>query len=89
LIILDVSRNKLTSLPVRLGECSMLEQLLGQENRIVSLPEEIGRCSKLRLVDLKNNCLETTPVELVCRVDSLVYLDLEGNPCNAVVRGIL
>lgn len=89
LIILDASHNELTSLPDTLGECLMLEQLLVQENRILSLPEEIGRCSKLRRVDLKNNCLETTPVDLVCRVDSLVYLDLEGNPCNAVVRGML
>jgi Leucine-rich repeat (LRR) protein len=81
LVKLNASNNKLVSLPESLGECSALEELKVRENQLASLPDGIRNCSKLVHLDLANNLFVLKPDDLVVYIDSLSYLDLQGNPC--------
>jgi hypothetical protein len=55
IVRLDLSRNKLTSLPKELC-CPMLEYLDVGRNNLKGLPSEIGNCTKLKtLIALSNN----------------------------------
>ena len=81
LMKLNASNNKLVTLPSTMGECSMLEELMIRDNQLSSLPDGIRNCSKLVHLDLANNHFLKNPDDLVLSIDSLAYLDLQGNPC--------
>eukprot|EP00913_Durusdinium_trenchii_P001755 g1626.t1 len=53
--LLDMSFNKLQSLPKSITQAQVLEELLVNNNRISSLPEEIGRLQALRDFNLNAN----------------------------------
>ncbi|XP_038066623.1 plant intracellular Ras-group-related LRR protein 5-like [Patiria miniata] len=81
LVTLDLSFNKLVTLPKSIGGMQCLQELSAAHNRIVVLPSQIGDLSKLRVVDLTGNLLRSIPGEVfaggLCH--SLLILKLGGN----------
>jgi Leucine-rich repeat (LRR) protein len=76
---LDLSNNRLTSLPPDLGRLNSSLQVLNvSSNRLVSIPRSIGLLSQLRILDLSSNCLHELPIELV-DLNSLQTLDVSRN----------
>ena len=55
------SQNKLTSLPVQIGELKCLSSLNLSNNSISALPAQLTHCSALTILDLSHNQLETLP----------------------------
>lgn len=78
LLVLNVSRNQLVTLPPDLGNLVLLRELLLANNRIPSLPREIARCVQLRKLDLHRNFLTQLPRELQ-HCERLEEIDVSNN----------
>ncbi|GMS83141.1 hypothetical protein PENTCL1PPCAC_5316, partial [Pristionchus entomophagus] len=66
---LDLSQNKLTTLPAFIGLFQELKQLHLSENLLQSIPDEIGELRKLEVLNISNNRLKELPKTLVgCKV---------------------
>jgi len=58
---LDLSNNKITSLPSNIGSFKMMKNLTLARNRIPSLPDDIGKMSKLENLNASHNLLQSIP----------------------------
>ncbi|BBN63756.1 leucine-rich repeat-containing protein kinase family protein [Pseudomonas syringae] len=56
--VLNLSSNRLTSLPDDLGRLTRLRVLFASDNAFTHLPESIGQCPQLQIVGLKANRIE-------------------------------
>lgn len=75
---LNVSHNKIRSLPETLGNLQWLEVLTCTDNKIDHLPETIGNLQKLEVLDAHNNCLAELPQSIWnCR--SLAKINVTSN----------
>jgi Leucine-rich repeat (LRR) protein len=61
---LDLSNNKISSLPTNIGAFKMLKTLTLSKNKITSIPEDLGKLSKLENLYLSFNLLQTVPETL-------------------------
>ncbi|ELA41931.1 uncharacterized protein VICG_00948 [Vittaforma corneae ATCC 50505] len=75
---LDLSRNKLETLPPEIGELKNLKILCLHGNKLKSLPDSIGELENLQYLDLSGNKLESLPAEMK-KLTNLQYLDLSNN----------
>jgi predicted nucleotide-binding protein len=75
---LDLSKNKLTNLPLQLFTLANLVELRLRENAIATLPRAIGNLTRLSTLDIANNRLKSLPAE-IGRLSNLVDLKLGGN----------
>ena len=79
LIVVDMSHNKLDSLPDRLlFWCSSVRKFDVSNNHLKELCSEIGALENVQLVDVSNNRLTVLPEEST-RMKKLVKLSLGGN----------
>lgn len=76
--LLDLSQNRLQSLPAQFCQLRELSNLKLDDNELVCLPFHIGRLSKLRFLSAAHNQLAVLPGDF--RKLSLENLDLFGNP---------
>jgi hypothetical protein len=72
---LDLSANRLRTLPEWVCECTQLEYLELSRNQLYSLPDCIGNMKRLRYLSVNRNPLASLPASLAY-CDSLEYLDL-------------
>lgn len=81
--ILNLSRNKLTSLPASLCKISTLRRLYINDNQLdfEGIPSGIGKLGRLEIFSAANNQLEMIP-EGLCRCGSLKKLNLS---CNRLI----
>lgn len=63
LVVLDISSNNLSSLPIGLRHCSALEELNISNNPLRQIPSFIGECTNLRMLAADNCMLQTLPSE--------------------------
>ncbi|KAL3666081.1 hypothetical protein V7S43_008872 [Phytophthora oleae] len=83
LLILDLTRNQLQSLPGTIfTHLFSLQSLDISENELSALPEEIGEARDLQLLDARSNRLITTPTGLT-NLHKLRVLHLS---CNRLVK---
>ncbi|KAJ0062769.1 hypothetical protein NL108_004393, partial [Boleophthalmus pectinirostris] len=75
---LDLSHNRLRSLPPAFCQLRELVTVKVDDNQLVCLPFHIGRLSKLRFLSAAHNQLSVLPMDF--RKLSLENLDLFGNP---------
>lgn len=61
--VLDLSRNKLSSLPADFGRLKKLRILFCSENLFTVLPEVLADCPLLEMVGFKANMIETVPAK--------------------------
>ncbi|XP_007561192.1 leucine-rich repeat protein 1 [Poecilia latipinna] len=76
--VLDLSQNRLQSLPARFCQLRELMNLKLDDNKLAGLPLQIGRLSKLRFLSAAHNQLTVLPADFFKL--SLENLDLFGNP---------
>ncbi|XP_033634809.1 plant intracellular Ras-group-related LRR protein 5-like [Asterias rubens] len=81
LITLDVSFNRVITLPKTISCLQSLEELTAAHNKIVVLPSCIGDLARLKVLDLTKNLLRDVPGEIFAgRMScSLITLKLGGN----------
>lgn len=58
---LDLSENKLSTIPSEIGTFEQLKHLRLSKNRLTSLPDSIGRLSKLESLSVCDNDLRSLP----------------------------
>ena len=78
ILSLNLSHNRLKSLPVIFLEMINLTCLYVNNNRLSSLPESIGCLKRLQELDLRNNQLKV--LDVVRKLPDLRKLLVEGNP---------
>lgn len=64
LIKIDLSQNKIASLPVEIVKISTLMVLNCEGNTLSDLPPELWRLSNLREINVSNNKLKSFPVRI-------------------------
>jgi len=62
--VLDLSENRLVSIPKYICNFSSLKQLMLDSNRLTAIPDEVGKLSKLELLSVCNNKLTGLPETL-------------------------
>ena len=84
--ILRLDGNKLSTLPVEIGQCYTLEKLYLNSNQLYSIPNTIGSLTSLQFLDLSRNNLSTLPREIgqCCALQTLhlQYNKLVDLPCE-------
>ena len=83
LTYLNLSSNRITSLPTELGALTGMKELRLNSNAITSLPTEIGTLTGLTYLDLPSNAITSVPSELGA-LTGLVILDLSANQLTGV-----
>merc|ERR1711892_144836 len=58
---LDLSNNKIGSLPHNIGAFKMLKNLTMSKNKLTSIPEDLGKLSKLENLNLSFNMIQSIP----------------------------
>ena len=74
---LNLSGNRLTSLPARIAQLKHLRYLSLSNNQLTSLPAEIGELTELKELRLEGNRLESLPPEFA-RLVNLRLLSMDG-----------
>ncbi|KAJ1632416.1 hypothetical protein T492DRAFT_612370, partial [Pavlovales sp. CCMP2436] len=62
--VLDVSDNRLASIPPEIMQLTQLEELRMCDNQIEGLPDELGLLPLLRFLDVRGNLLRSVPPSL-------------------------
>eukprot|EP00730_Choanoeca_flexa_P017029 TRINITY_DN8148_c0_g1_i1.p1 TRINITY_DN8148_c0_g1~~TRINITY_DN8148_c0_g1_i1.p1 ORF type:complete len:511 (+),score=92.52 TRINITY_DN8148_c0_g1_i1:156-1688(+) len=84
---LDLSNNRLTSLPRSIAKYKLLESLLLDNNQLKYIPSAIARLKRLRILKLAHNQLRLLPGELAVFKSAnrrLQQLHLDGNAFQAI-----
>lgn len=84
---LDLSGNKLATIPVIVGKLSNLETLYWADNGVKIAPPDIFKLSKLVNLDLSGNLLEALPTEAAL-APALANLDIRNNIIAVLPTGI-
>ena len=62
---------------------NMLAKLLSCPSKIaMELPESMANLRRIETLDLRNNNLEEIPIEILSNMDSLMQLNILGNPLS-------
>lgn len=85
--VLDLSCNKLSTLPSDFCGLTHLVKLDLSKNKLQQLPADFGRLVNLQHLDLLNNKLVTLPVSFA-QLKNLKWLDLKDNPLDPVLAKV-
>jgi len=79
---LNLSYNKMSSLPDEVSKCSLLETVDISYNSFISLPSCLLNLPKILKINAKKNFIADIEVELIRTCKTLEDLDLEENPLS-------
>ena len=86
--MLDLSHNRIESLPEGIGAMTELEVLNMDSNQLSTLPNSLGSCGSMAVLDLSRNALEAIP-EALSDMKQLRNFMLDGNRyCSAQPRKV-
>jgi internalin A len=89
--LLDISYNQIHSLPIQIGELSLMREFKASFNKLTSIPVEIGKLKRLRKLFLNGNQLKVVPVEIgkLEMLEELVLSEnkLDGLPVSISLMG--
>ncbi|CAO3590356.1 unnamed protein product [Absidia cylindrospora] len=88
LVELDISRNKLTSLPTEITSLSHLRTLNASSNLLTHLPPELYHLIHLQVLNLSQNQLHTIPDQLPLQLPYLVTLSVAGNSIDYLTPNV-
>ncbi|MFN8453742.1 MAG: COR domain-containing protein [Anaerolineae bacterium] len=77
-MILDLTDNQLTKLPLQIGQLAKLTKLFLAGNRLTELPSQMNQLTNLTLLDFRRNQLITLPLE-INQLINLIELYLNNN----------
>lgn len=77
---LDLSNNRISSLPAEMSSCSQLEVISIASNSFVSLPSVLFDITTLAKIDAKKNFIADVEVEAIINCPNIEQLNLEENP---------
>lgn len=80
---LDLSSNKIPSIPPSIGHFKMLKNLKLTDNRITELPDSVGDLVKLECLFIGGNSLRNLPPSMR-KLKSLRELDVSGNRLQTI-----
>ena len=86
LLELDISHNRLSSLPEELEHLGQLESLDMSSNSFLELPPVLARLPSLRKLVARKNFVSSLEVEGVLACPSLEHLNMEENPLRKEVH---
>ena len=89
LVTLDLSQNKLRSLPVELSKFPKLRELLLEDNQLVSLPISLCDCQALRSVCLDGNPLPRELLSLYGKARGVAGTSGRGRDAAPVLQWIV
>jgi len=78
LVELDLSRNRLKTLPASIGQLKNVKRLIVDRNKLESIPKEIGQMESLQELILNRNDLTSIPKEISV-LKNLYLLDMWSN----------
>ena len=78
LTTLEISDNRLVTLPASCCNLGGLETLRVSENRLETLPDGCGRLTRLRILGVSANCLAVLPSS-ICDLSALISLEASSN----------
>uniref|UniRef100_V5HJR7 Leucine-rich repeat protein soc-2 homolog n=1 Tax=Ixodes ricinus TaxID=34613 RepID=V5HJR7_IXORI len=84
---LDLSCNKIASLPDAFCSLVHLKEVDLSKNRLKELPPNFGRLNNIQRLDLYANNLTTLPLSM-CRMKNLRWLDLKDNPLEPRLKAV-
>jgi internalin A len=87
LVFLDLSNQRLDSIPAEIGKLINLKTFYLSSNQLTSLPPEIGKLSSLNTLYLKSNRLTSLPAE-IAQLTNLNTLYLSNNQLPNLPPGI-
>ncbi|WOL15559.1 hypothetical protein Cni_G24340 [Canna indica] len=82
LSLLNISRNKLKSLPESIGGCISLEELQADGNLIKQLPSSVCTLVHLKFLSLNNNLIRQLPENLLKDCKALQNVSVHDNPIS-------
>merc|ERR1739843_48670 len=81
-LALDVSTNRLSSLPRELSQCSQLSSVDISSNNFVEIPSVLMEIETVTDINAKNNFIAEVNDNELETCDSLEVVNLEGNPLS-------
>ena len=81
---LDLSNNRLSSLPHHLAACTHLREVILSVNQFPAVPDCLYSCAKLETILIANNRVATIEVDRLAELPSLAILDLQNNALETV-----
>jgi hypothetical protein len=82
IIDLNLSFNKMSSLPEEISKCTQLETVDISHNSFISLPNCLLNLPKITQINARKNFIADVEVELVSTCGTLESLNLEENPLS-------
>lgn len=79
LVELDISRNKLKSLPVQIRQLVHLRVLNATSNELTEIPQELYNLTELQVLSLSQNQIKVIPEELPVYLPNLITLRAAAN----------
>ena len=80
--VLDLSKNRISSLPTEMSNLTMLETLDISSNSFDSLPPVIADIPSIKVINAKRNSISELDVDSITSNIHLESLNLENNPLN-------
>ncbi|GAM26449.1 hypothetical protein SAMD00019534_096240 [Acytostelium subglobosum LB1] len=85
---LDISNNRLETLPFDLAQFPQLKELFMSDNCLSELPSTIGLLPELTRLNIRRNKISVLPI-IMSRLDNLIALELDYNPITTPPREIV
>ncbi|XP_052068552.1 leucine-rich repeat-containing protein 40-like [Mytilus californianus] len=86
---MNISGNKLHTLPDELRNLQELQDLDASSNNLDRIPQVVFQCVKLKQLNVHSNCISEVDVMRLEAMDSLETLNIKGNPLPDDVKSQL